>query len=80
LKASANLLGLLRRTKSQRIASALDEAAVDRAWVERIVAERAAARARRDWKESDRLRDRLAAVGVVLKDAKDGATAWELKR
>jgi len=80
LKASANLLGLLRRTKSQRVASALDEAAVDRAWVERIVAERAAARARRDWKESDRLRDRLAAVGVVLKDAKDGATAWEFRR
>ena len=79
LKASANLLGLLRQTKSQRLASALDEAAVDPAWVAKIVAERAAARAGKNWKESDRLRDELARLGVVLNDSKDGTT-WEFKR
>jgi cysteinyl-tRNA synthetase len=79
LKASANLLGLLRLTRSQRLASALDEAAVDPEWVEKIIAERAAARAGKNWKESDRLRDELARLGVVLKDSKDG-TAWEFKR
>jgi cysteinyl-tRNA synthetase len=43
---------------------------------------RAAARARKDFKESDRIRDELAAMGVVLKDGKDAAgkpvTTWEL--
>jgi len=43
------------------------------------IRERDAARARRDWKESDRIRDELAAMGVVLKDTKDG-TAWEIAR
>jgi cysteinyl-tRNA synthetase len=79
LKASANLLGLLGQTRSERLASALDEAAVDPEWVEKIIAERAAARAGKNWKESDRLRDELARLGVVLKDSKDG-TAWEFKR
>ena len=44
-----------------------------------LVQERDAARARRDWKESDRIRDELAKMGVVLKDTKDGTT-WEIAR
>ncbi|MCO5184348.1 MAG: cysteine--tRNA ligase [Anaerolineae bacterium] len=35
---------------------------------------RAAARANRDWATSDRIRDRLAELGVTLKDGKDGTT------
>ena len=38
--------------------------------VESLIADRAAARARKDFKESDRIRDELAAMGVVLKDGK----------
>ena len=30
-------------------------------------------------RESDRIRDELAAMGVVLKDSKDGTT-WEIAR
>jgi len=30
--------------------------------------------------ESDRIRDELAAMGVALKDNKDGTTTWEVKR
>ncbi len=37
------------------------------------------ARAAKDFKESDRIRDELAAMGVVLKDSKDGTT-WEIAR
>jgi cysteinyl-tRNA synthetase len=47
--------------------------------VESLVAERTSARSRKDWKESDRIRDKLAAMGVVLKDSKDGTT-WEVAR
>ena len=40
---------------------------------------RTAARARKDFKESDRIRDELAAMGVVIKDSKEGTT-WEIAR
>ena len=44
------------------------------------MAARAAARAAKNWAESDRIRDELAAKGIVLKDNKDGATTWEVAR
>jgi cysteinyl-tRNA synthetase len=80
LKASANLLGLLQQTRSERQATALSEAKIDAAEINAIVAERAQARAARNWAESDRLRDQLAALGVAIKDNKDGTTSWEPRR
>jgi len=47
--------------------------------VEKMIAARNAARAKKDFKESDRIRDELAKMGVVLKDSKDGTT-WEVAR
>jgi cysteinyl-tRNA synthetase len=47
--------------------------------VEALVSDRLAARARKDWKEADRIRDELAKMGVVVKDNKDGTT-WEIAR
>jgi cysteinyl-tRNA synthetase len=55
-----------------------DEEAIRRR-VSQLVDARKAARARKDWKESDRIRDELAKMGVVLKDTKDGTT-WEIAR
>ncbi len=40
---------------------------------------RNAARAAKNFAESDRIRDELLAKGIVLKDSKDGTT-WEVKR
>jgi cysteinyl-tRNA synthetase len=41
-------------------------------------------RARKDFGESDRIRDELAARGIVLKDGKDAngnpVTTWEIAR
>ena len=48
--------------------------------IEALVAQRSAARAAKNWAESDRLRDRLAALGVAIKDNKDGTTSWEPRR
>ena len=80
MKASANLLGLLQQTKSERAAAALDESAVDPRCRSRASSPSARALAReKNWSESDRLRDALADMGVVLKDCKDGTT-WEIKR
>jgi cysteinyl-tRNA synthetase len=45
-----------------------------------LVARRDLARAAKNWAESDRLRDELSALGVAIKDNKDGTTTWEPKR
>ena len=39
---------------------------------------RATAKSNKDWATSDKIRDTLGALGVAVKDGKDGAT-WELK-
>ena len=82
LKVSAMSLGLLEKTKKEYLASdpnvRLSKDLV-KDFVEASLAERAAARARKDFKESDRIRDELAAMGVVIKDSKEGTT-WEIAR
>ncbi len=49
------------------------------AQVNLLVEARNAARKAKNFKEADRIRDELAAMGVVLKDSKEGTT-WEIAR
>jgi len=79
LKSSAILVGLLLPTNSERKAKNIATSGVDSSAVELLLAARTAARARKDFKESDRIRDELAAMGVVIKDSKEGTT-WEIAR
>jgi cysteinyl-tRNA synthetase len=44
--------------------------------IEARIEARAAARRRRNWAESDRIRDELAARGVILEDRPGGTTVW----
>ncbi|MBY0294720.1 MAG: cysteine--tRNA ligase [Methylobacterium sp.] len=76
LKAGAGAMGLLQTTRSAREQAAVAAAGLDVAVVERLIAERGAARSAKNWAESDRLRDALAALGVTVKDNKDGTTSW----
>jgi cysteinyl-tRNA synthetase len=80
LKSSANLLGLLMQTKSERDDATAKPAPAESARIAELLASRTAARANRDWRESDRLRDELAKIGVTIKDNKNGPTTWEFKR
>jgi cysteinyl-tRNA synthetase len=56
-----------------------DSEAPSDAEVEALVAERQAARKRRDFAASDRLRDELAARGVMIEDSRDGSVRWKRK-
>jgi cysteinyl-tRNA synthetase len=79
LKVSAMLLGLLGGTRTEYLESNPKTVVVNRDVVEALISNRTAARARRDFKESDRIRDELAAMGVVIKDSNEGTT-WEIAR
>ena len=70
LRAGLDLLGI-RATSIEQVPPQLAPE------VEALIAQRYAARATKDWKESDRLRDELAALGVAVKDNRDGTTSWE---
>jgi cysteinyl-tRNA synthetase len=47
--------------------------------VEALIAERQAARKRRDFAASDRIRDQLAGRGIILEDSRDGGVRWKHK-
>jgi cysteinyl-tRNA synthetase len=48
----------------------------DDARIEAAISERKAARAGKDFKRSDQIRDELAAAGIVLEDKPGGITVW----
>jgi cysteinyl-tRNA synthetase len=77
--ASLRLLGFLSETVAQWNGRKQQASGVDAKQVDRLISDRTAARARKDFGESDRIRDELAAMGVVIKDSKEGTT-WEIAR
>jgi cysteinyl-tRNA synthetase len=82
LKQLGGVLGLLEVEPAQwfrlsaEAAGGSARAQLDDAAIEERVAARAAARRARNWAESDRIRDELAAAGVILEDKPGGATSW----
>ncbi|MFA5679519.1 MAG: cysteine--tRNA ligase [Pseudomonas sp.] len=51
---------------------------VDAGEIDALIQARLQARAEKNWAESDRIRDQLAAMGVVVEDSK-GTTTWRLE-
>jgi cysteinyl-tRNA synthetase len=47
--------------------------------IEKLVADRQAARQRRDFAASDRIRKELAERGILVEDSKDGSVRWKRK-
>ena len=85
LKASAQLLGLLQQDTRAWADWRPPSFRRDDARIASFIDARNAARKAKDFKEADRIRDELAAMGIELKDAKDPktgelVTTWEVAR
>jgi cysteinyl-tRNA synthetase len=65
--------------KLRALGFATDDAAVSDAEIDKMVQERNAARARRDFAASDRIRKELSERGIILEDTKDGRVRWKRK-
>jgi cysteinyl-tRNA synthetase len=77
--ASLRFLGFLSETAAEWKDRKQQASGVDAKQIDGLISARTAARARKDFRESDRIRDELAAMGVVIKDSKEGTT-WEIAR
>jgi len=80
LKASAGFLGLLEFTKGKALEHHPHRRVVDADKVNALIDARNAARKAKSFKEADRIRDELNAMGIELEDHKDGTTTWKVKR
>lgn len=76
LRALASVLGVLQLAPDAFLQAGA-EGRVDAEKVEALIAARLQARSEKNWAESDRLRDELTSMGVVLEDGK-GGTTWRL--
>ena len=77
LLAAAKCLGLLQQNPQDWFAAKTANLEVDEAAVEALIAERATARANKDYAAADAARDKLTAMGVAIEDTPDG-TIWKL--
>ena len=92
LKASLQLLGIelqnskisrhyfLRVTDNINASDSVEAKLISREEIVRLVENRLLARHNKDWTESDRIRNELDAMGIAIKDNRDGTTTWETKR
>jgi len=85
LKASAQLLGLLQQDAETWADWRPPSFVQDATRIASFINARNAARAAKNFKEADRIRNELEAMGITLKDAKDPktgelVTTWEVAR
>jgi len=72
LKELGGVLGLLQQAPEAFLQGDSDDLGID---IDAMIVARDDARANKNWAESDRIRDELAALGIALED-KDGKTTW----
>ncbi|MGB0468773.1 MAG: cysteine--tRNA ligase [Pontibacterium sp.] len=74
LKRLAGILGLLQQSPDDFLKGEDKEGELTSEAIEALIAQRAQAKKDKDYAASDRIRDELAAQGVILKDSREGTT------
>jgi cysteinyl-tRNA synthetase len=77
---SLRFLGFLNQTAAEWDARKYAVSGIDAARIDKLIDARNTARKAKDFKEADRIRDELHAMGIELEDHKDGTTTWKVKR
>jgi cysteinyl-tRNA synthetase len=75
---ACNFIGLLHETKEEWLAFKKTKVEISDAEIEKKIELRNKARADKNYKEADNIRDYLLDKGVLIED-KDGKTSWKLK-
>lgn len=76
LKSLAAILGLLQDDPEAFLKGGAAEGGLDEQQIEQLIADRAAAKAAKNWAQADAIRDQLKQQGVVLEDVAGGKTSW----
>ena len=76
LKKLGGILGILQRDPEAFLKSGSD---VDEGWIEAMIQKRKDAKKNHNFAEADRVREELAARGIVLQDSREGTT-WRIER
>jgi len=76
LRAMSAMLGVLQQDPDTYLKRSAGDKTMSDADIEALLAARQAARAAKHFAESDRIRDQLAAAGILLEDKAGGATQW----
>jgi len=82
LEAFDAIFAVLRDDDAEKLRAlglATGSPALEESEIEALIAERQAARKRRDFAASDRVRDQLAERGIILEDSRDGQVRWKRK-
>jgi cysteinyl-tRNA synthetase len=76
LRSMGAVLGILQQNPDAYLKRSVGAKQMEDAEVEALLAARQAARAAKNFAESDRIREKLAASGIVLEDKAGAATQW----